>query len=87
MLNLPRDTFVQLGIRNQYDTTLTLSEKGEFVEVASLGSLLESTLQMFLSFNYRFYIESKWNIWDEEAIKQIREKFFSAPNHIRISDC
>src|SRR5690606_39188941 len=38
---------------------------------SSLGSLLESTLQIFLAFYYRFYILSEWYKWDEEAISQI----------------
>jgi len=49
-------------------------EQGLLVQSwSSLGSLLESTLQMFLAFYYRFYIQSEWNKWDEEAIKQISE--------------
>lgn len=38
----------------------------------SLGSLLESTLQLFLAFYYRFYINSEWNKWNKEAIDQIK---------------
>lgn len=47
-------------------------EQGLLVQSwSSLGSLLESTLQMFLAFYYRDYIQSEWYKWDESAIDQI----------------
>ena len=52
---------------------INLLEKGLLVQSwSTLGSHLESTLQMFLSFYYRFYIESEWNVWNKEAINQIK---------------
>ncbi|CEY35381.1 Uncharacterised protein [Streptococcus pneumoniae] len=55
--------------------TLEMLEQGLLVQSwSSLGSLLESTLQMFLAFYYRFYKDSNWNTWNEESIKQIEEK-------------
>ncbi|MGS2746351.1 hypothetical protein ACVAMH_05440 [Bacillus zanthoxyli] len=55
--------------------TLEMLKQGLLVQSwSSLGSLLESTLQMFLAFYYRFYKDSNWNTWNEESIKQIEEK-------------
>ncbi|MGC7812034.1 hypothetical protein [Bacillus paranthracis] len=55
--------------------TLEMLKQGLLVQSwSSLGSLLESTLQMFLAFYYRFYKDSTWNTWNEESIKQIEEK-------------
>jgi hypothetical protein len=54
--------------------TQEMLEQGLLVQSwSSLGSLLESTLQMFLAFYYRFYIKSEWYKWDKEAINQITE--------------
>lgn len=53
-------------------------EQGLLVQSwSSLGSLLESTLQMFLAFYYRFYVQSEWSKWDKEAIDQIKEELGS----------
>lgn len=49
-----------------------LSEQALLVQSwSSLGSLVESTLQMFLSFYYSDFIKSGWNVWDTEAITEI----------------
>ncbi|MFB4472910.1 hypothetical protein ACDI16_08160 [Oceanobacillus caeni] len=51
-----------------------LVEQGLLVQSwSSLGSLLESTLQMFLAFYYRFYTKSEWYKWEKEAVDQIKE--------------
>lgn len=39
---------------------------------SSMGSILESTLQMFLAFYYRDYIKSDTNIWRDEVITKIK---------------
>ena len=53
---------------------LNLLEQGLLVQSwSTLGSHLESTLQMFLAFYYRHYIVSNWRVWDEKAIIQIDE--------------
>ncbi len=50
-----------------------LIEQGLLIQAwSSLGSLLESTLQLFLSFYYRNYAESDWNQWESNAIEQLR---------------
>ncbi|MED3201385.1 hypothetical protein ACWKTL_27935 [Bacillus toyonensis] len=54
--------------------TQKMLEQGLLVQSwSSLGSLLESTLQMFLALYYRFYIKSEWYKWEEEAINQITD--------------
>ncbi|MCY7810651.1 hypothetical protein MOF13_09010 [Bacillus spizizenii] len=54
--------------------TREMLEQGLLVQSwSSLGSLLESTLQMFLAFYYRFYIKSEWYKWEKEAINQITD--------------
>lgn len=54
--------------------TQEMLEQGLLVQSwSSLGSLLESTLQMFLAFYYRFYIKSEWYKWEKEAINQITD--------------
>lgn len=40
---------------------------------SSMGSILESTLQMFLSLYYRDYINSRTNLWNENVIDKITE--------------
>lgn len=40
---------------------------------SSMGSILESTLQMFLAIYYRDYINSRDNLWDENVIEKIKE--------------
>ncbi|WP_416043002.1 hypothetical protein [Bacillus halotolerans] len=55
-------------------STQEMLEQGLLVQSwSSLGSLLESTLQMFLAFYYRFYIKSEWYKWEKEAINQITD--------------
>lgn len=55
-------------------STKKMVEQGLLIQSwSSLGSLLESTLQMFLAFYYRFYIKSEWYKWEKEAIDQIKE--------------
>lgn len=48
-------------------------EQGFLVQSwSNLGSLLESTLQLFLSFYYRDYINSThWNVWNETTVSQL----------------
>ncbi|OPH52181.1 hypothetical protein BC351_33145 [Paenibacillus ferrarius] len=54
--------------------TKEILEQGLLVQSwSSLGSLLESTLQIFLAFYYRFYQRSEWYKWDKEAIAQIEK--------------
>lgn len=49
-------------------------EQGFLVQSwSTLGSFLESTLQIFLSIYYHDYIKSNWNVWDEESIQQIND--------------
>ncbi|MFF2499574.1 hypothetical protein [Peribacillus sp. NPDC058075] len=40
---------------------------------SSLGSLLESTLQMFLAFYHEDFLKSNWGKWDEKTIRQLEE--------------
>lgn len=49
-------------------------EQGFLVQSwSNLGSLLESTLQIFLSFYYHDYEKSTyWNIWNENAVSQLK---------------
>ncbi|MGG0639320.1 hypothetical protein ABE035_04005 [Bacillus altitudinis] len=55
-------------------STQEILEQGLLVQSwSSLGSLLESTLQMFMAFYYRFYIKSEWYKWEKEAINQIKD--------------
>jgi hypothetical protein len=55
-------------------STKEMLEQGLLVQSwSSLGSLLESTLQIFLAFNYRFYIKTEWYKWNKVAIDQISE--------------
>ncbi|MEH7489238.1 hypothetical protein [Priestia megaterium] len=67
--------FPYLNYKSYSDSsTQEMVEQGLLVQSwSSLGSLLESTLQMFLAFYYRFYIKSEWYKWEEEAVNQIRE--------------
>ncbi|MFC9778346.1 hypothetical protein [Paenibacillus chitinolyticus] len=67
-LSVPYKTY-----RMEKDPELqSLLEQGLLVQSwSSLGSLLESTLQMFLAFHYRDYIKSDWFKWDEAAIDQL----------------
>jgi hypothetical protein len=47
-------------------------EQGFLVQSwSNLGSLLESTLQMFLAFYYRDYTKSTWGTWDSKIIEAI----------------
>lgn len=39
---------------------------------SSLGSLLESSLQMFLAFYYNDFLKSNWSMWDKKAIEDIQ---------------
>lgn len=50
-------------------------EQGFLVQSwSNLGSLLESTFQLFLSFYYRDYINSThWNVWNETTVSQLQE--------------
>ncbi len=50
-------------------------EQGFLVQSwSSLGSLLESTLQIFLAIHYRDYVKSEWYKWDRDAIQQISDE-------------
>lgn len=40
---------------------------------STLGSLLESTLQMFLAFYHEDFLKSNWGKWDEKTISQLEE--------------
>lgn len=40
---------------------------------SSMGSILESTLQIFLAFYYRDYIKTNINIWNEDVLARLRE--------------
>lgn len=47
-------------------------EEGFLVQSwSNLGSLLESTLQIFLAFYYRDYITNRGNIWDDNVIQKL----------------
>lgn len=56
------------------DSNKEILEQSLLVQSWSLlGSLLESTLQMFLSFYYSDYIKSDWNVWNTKAINEIKD--------------
>lgn len=71
-LRVPYEKYKELPDSDSHSKHIL--EQGLLVQSwSTLGSHLESTLQMFLSFYYRFYVISKWNIWEEKAIDQISE--------------
>lgn len=72
-LPLPYESY-KLRKKEMQQEQFEALEQGLLVQSwSTLGSLLESTLQMFLSFYYRFYSNSNWNVWQENSLKQIAE--------------
>ncbi|WP_340027086.1 hypothetical protein MHB71_17380 [Paenibacillus sp. FSL H7-0940] len=72
-LEYPYKNFKEMSKRLDAGT-LEKVEQGLLIQSwSSLGSFLESTLQMFLSFYYRFYIQSTWNTWNAAAIVQLQK--------------
>mgnify|MGYP001388102512 CR=1 FL=1 len=64
--------FPFLSYSKSSDDDKKLLEQGLLVQSwSALGALLESTLQLFLAFHYRDYIQSEWSKWNTEAIEQI----------------
>lgn len=41
---------------------------------SSLGSVLESTLQIFLSVYYKDYLNSDWRVWKEPVIQELKQE-------------
>jgi len=49
----------------------------------NLGSLLESSLQMFLSFYSTDFINSNWGIWDKQTIEQLKDATKKLNNQLK----
>lgn len=59
-------------------------EKGLLIQTwASLGSILESTLQIFLTVYLEDYLKSSWNKWDEKVIVQLDDVIERLDNDLK----
>lgn len=77
-LSLPINNFYSYVPSNeQFDDSeeeIKAIEQGLLIQSwATLGSLLESTLQMFLAFYHEDFLKSNWKKWDEKTIRQLKE--------------